>query len=102
MAAVSALCGFIGWCAHRSMAHARKLESDSAGFLDISRLAAFVHRLDTSATLRSFGALLAVLGVAWKLFAMGAFAVIVHWLSGGEALDLDAEKVALIAPCRRV
>ena len=96
VAAVAALCGFIGWCAHRSMVHARKAESGSAGLLDISRLAAFVHRLDTSATLRSFGALLAVLGVAWMLFAMGAFAGIVHWLSGGEALDLDAEKVALI------
>ena len=96
VAAVAALCGFIGWCAHRSMVHTRKADSGSAGLLDISRLAAFVHRLDTSATLRSFGALLAVLGVAWMLFAMGAFAGIVHWLSGGEALDLDAEKVALI------
>ena len=96
VAAVAALCGFIGWCAHLSMAHERKAESGSAGLLDISRLAAFVHRLDTSATLRSFGVLLAVLGVAWKLFAMGAFAVIVQWLSGGEALDLDAQEVALI------
>lgn len=48
------------------------------------------------ATLRSFGVLLVVLGVAWKLFAMGAFAVIVQWLSGSEALDLDAQEVALI------
>jgi len=93
VAAVAALYAFIGWCAHRAPADARRAEAGKTGLLDISRLAAFVRRLDTSATLRSFGALLAVLGVAWKLVAIGAFAFIFQWLSGGEGLEFDTEEV---------
>ena len=95
VAAVTALYGFVGWCIHRSMARDREAAFGNAAYLDIGRLAAFVRRLDTSATLRSFGALLVVLGVAWKLIELGTFTVIVQWFSGAETVAIDTAALLL-------
>lgn len=93
LATVAAMAAFMGWCVRRSAVALGR--SERKGPLEIDRLAHFVQRLDTSATLRSFGALLAVIGVAWALVRMGVFAAIFQLSPGSDMEDVPELAVAL-------
>lgn len=85
IACVAGMNAFVGWCTGRTTKADDAMSPSAQRVIDIGRLARFVRRLDTSATLRSFAALLIVLGVAYKLAQMSAFAMIIH------AFDADAD-----------
>ena len=96
LATVAAMAAFMGWCVRRSAAAVGCTDRLVQGPLEIDRLAHFVQRLDTSATLRSFGALLAVLGVAWGLVKMGVFAAIFQLSPGADMEDVPELVVAFM------
>jgi hypothetical protein len=76
VAAIAAMYGFVGMLLRRSLKAGTDAARNGAGPLDVSRLAHFIGRLDTSATLRSFGALLVVAGVGVALVESGVMSII--------------------------
>ena len=87
---LAALYAFCGWLVSRRMASARDTAKPRDEVLDIGRAARFVHRLDVSATLRSFGALLAVAGGVWFLVLSSSFVVLMQgWQDFGRADGLE-------------
>ena len=94
LASVAAMAAFVGWCSRRSAAAPDPKERRRP--LEVDRLAHFVRRLDTSATLRSFGALLAVLGVAWALVKIGVVSAIFQLSPGSDVEDVPELALALM------
>ncbi|MBK7645756.1 MAG: hypothetical protein IPJ12_00865 [Betaproteobacteria bacterium] len=94
VSALAAMTGFIGMLVRRAFADVPAASTRDAAHatLDISRLAHFVQRLDTSATLRSFSALPSVLGVVAASVALGAFAVVIQSWSG----ELEADPIEVV------
>jgi hypothetical protein len=89
VAAVAAMYAFIGMTVLRSLESSADVQATRAAQLDVGRLAKFVSRLDTSATLRSFGVLLVVLGTGLALVQFGVMSVIVAWFERPDMVEVS-------------